>query len=615
MNRRSPQTVVFTDTDVGGVIHVANIKGGVGKSTVATNLAAAMAKKGPTLLIDIDVQGSASVALGVDPGECRTSSWDLFSRRFGTGETHTGPPNFVPQKAAHWLHTADKTFRRWLPGGGEITSVVRHIDSCLDLVPANSDLFKTVNGFHIANFLHNLRICRAYYKYIIIDTPSVWNQLTKALYTRSDLNLIPVTLSALSTKSLRDYLQNVRRLVERFASVKIRIVKNEVFGSQNSKIKGKTRTMNENRRFLEQLCEQVTIRSATGIAVLPQSMLFDLEIPESAIVRDAQDEGKAVAHFHQYSAVTKAFDELARRVQYVLNCYREQTGTGGLPFDLQDGLSLAGKIAAVLLLMMLFGSSRPVTEMSVPRPIAPQQLASAADEVIYYTFTSGESFYKLAKYAICHFRAIVPSGRIINEYVREVIDIHNKTRMPDETVIADADRVPEGTTIAFYPPLNIDNPALKQRVPVYRFFCSLARDPHAYITGDWCERGTGGGQPHYGIDIAATLRSEIITPVEGTVVLRESRSAGRTLGVVTDDMALFFAHMDRRYFKTGQTVKRGDVIGTVGMTGVTSGPHIHLGYGVRSARSDGIAFGKYHYKLTDPKLFFYKFTYLQEHPR
>ena len=115
--------------------------------------------------------------------------------------------------------------------------------------------------------------------------------MTRYLYLQSDLNLIPVTLNALSTKSLRDYLSNVSRLSERNPALRIRIIKNEVFGNQESKLKGKTRTMSENRKFLDNLCEQVSFEGSGGISLLPQSIMFDLEIPESAIVRDAQDEG------------------------------------------------------------------------------------------------------------------------------------------------------------------------------------------------------------------------------------------------------------------------------------------------------------------------------------
>ena len=158
----------------------------------------------------------------------------------------------------------------------------------------------------------------------------------------------------------------------------------------------------------------------------------------------------------------------------------------------------------------------------------------------------------------------------------------------------------------FYPPQKITNPEEKQLLPVYSFFKSMIGDSLAYITGDWCERGTGGGQPHYGLDVAAQYGSEIISPIDGEARLLTNEVAGRTVGVIADGMVIFFAHMDRRYVKNGTKVKKGQVLGTVGMTGRTSGPHVHIGYGIHTETGSDISFGSRKFRVTDPKLFFYR---------
>lgn len=597
---KNTNALIFTDTDAGGIIHIANIKGGVGKSTVATNLAASFSRRGPTLIVDLDVQGSASVALGFDTDNAVKSSWELLRKR-------------IPDAREQWLinHLEEKkeqllslVFHK-KPETKTSNSITVQIQPCLDLVPANSELFKTPSRVQIENLVYNLSIYRNYYKYIILDTPSVWNELTRALFLNSDLNLIPVTLNALSTKSLRDYLSNVRALAQRNPALRIRIVKNEVFGKDSSKLIGKTRTMVENRKYLDNLCEQVSFCSGSGISLLPQSIMFDLEIPESAIVRNAQDEGKSVQHYQQYGKITKAFEELAKRVQYVLNTpvHKKNLRTGIL--------NTVPAIIAAAVLIGAFVFNLPVPELNAPRPLAPQQLTIPEAGNITHTFTNGESVFRIAKYAICHFRAVVPSPKNVNDYAKETVDIYNLTKNENEPLIDLARPIPEGLSLTFYPPLNILNDNEKMLLPVYKYFVGLIDDKYGYITGDWCERGLGGGQPHYGIDVAGNYGSKVYSPMDGKAVFKTTAIMGRTVGIVKDETLICFMHLDKRFVKDGEMVKQGQPIGTIGMTGRTSGPHVHIGYGIQSQTGADMIFGNKRYRVTDPKLFFYRKVYME----
>ena len=85
---------------------------------------------------------------------------------------------------------------------------------------------------------------------------------------------------------------------------------------------------------------------------------------------------------------------------------------------------------------------------------------------------------------------------------------------------------------------------------------------------------------HKGIDIAAPTGTPIIAPAAGKVRLALENSFFNGNLVVIDhghSMTTVYAHMDSIAVKNSQFLNRGDLIGTVGSTGRSTGPHLHWG--------------------------------------
>lgn len=91
-----------------------------------------------------------------------------------------------------------------------------------------------------------------------------------------------------------------------------------------------------------------------------------------------------------------------------------------------------------------------------------------------------------------------------------------------------------------------------------------------------------------GIDIAAPVGTPILASADGAVILARTSgyNGGYGLYVVikhNNGTQTLYAHMSRVNVSVGQTVTQGEVIGAVGNTGRSTGPHIH--FEVRGARN------------------------------
>ena len=88
---------------------------------------------------------------------------------------------------------------------------------------------------------------------------------------------------------------------------------------------------------------------------------------------------------------------------------------------------------------------------------------------------------------------------------------------------------------------------------------------------------TGLTQMHEGMDISNRVGAPVIASADGIVSDTGSDWAHGKIVVISHGFGLIsrYSHLSKISVRVGQNVKRGDKIGEVGMTGKTTGPHLH----------------------------------------
>ena len=110
--------------------------------------------------------------------------------------------------------------------------------------------------------------------------------------------------------------------------------------------------------------------------------------------------------------------------------------------------------------------------------------------------------------------------------------------------------------------------------------------------------GKKGREPHDGIDLAAPLGTPVATAAEGTVFFAGEQPGYGHIVIVDHGHGLvtLYAHNRDLRVKTGQKVREGQVVATVGDSGRTSGPHLHF-----EVRREGVPVDPLDYLEVPPK--------------
>lgn len=88
---------------------------------------------------------------------------------------------------------------------------------------------------------------------------------------------------------------------------------------------------------------------------------------------------------------------------------------------------------------------------------------------------------------------------------------------------------------------------------------------------------SGGNRPHRGVDISAPVGTPVVAPTDGIVSFagRESEYGRLICLDHGHGYSTMFGHLKELLVQPGQRIRKGQIIGTVGLSGNSTGPHLH----------------------------------------